>query len=152
MGNMSNVKLVDTGVGIQEDEHRKNTNSLVDILNANWKDWSPTVAYVGTTVPLKSSIAKYTQIGSTVFFDYMQTGGANTGVTVIDLQVPLPLTPYTGATRHVACEGILLHGATYSDPKPFIDLTTPGTGVHCGAFAVTTSAYAIYISGRYEVA
>jgi len=151
MGNMSNVKRVTTGLGIQEDEHRKNTNSLVDILNADWQEWSPTVAYVGTTVPLKSSIARYTQIGTRVFFDYMQTGGANTGVTVTDLQVPLPVSP-TGSIRHVACEGILLHGATYSDPKPFIDLATPDTGVHCGAFAVTTSAYAIYISGHYEVA
>jgi len=152
---MANVKRVATGItayGIEEGEHRNNTNTLVDILNATWQNWVPSVAYVGTTLPLASRVCKYTQIGSRVFFDIMQTGGVNTGVSVTDIQFSLPLTPLTGSNRQIACDGITQILGTYANPMALIDLATPSTGVHCANMGTLgTGAYQIYIAGCYEV-
>jgi hypothetical protein len=151
---MGNIKRVTTGVdnyGHVENEHRKNTNSLVDILNGAWQDWTPSVAYVGTTLPLKSQIGKYIQIGSRVLFDYMQTGGVNTGVSVTELHIPLPVTPTTGTNRQVPCAGITKILGTYAYPNCFIDLATIDTGIRVTTFTLGTGAYEVYISGNYEV-
>jgi hypothetical protein len=165
MGNIPKVGLymsmADTAasnkVGFEELEHRENTNSIVDILNGTWANWSPTIAYSGTTIPLRSNIAKYIQVGSTVFFDFMQTGPGNTGVSVTDMSFTLPVEPLTGTSRYIPLSGIEYHGATYQDPMPYVDTINTGltAGKRCCRFrnflSITTSAYRIEVSGRYEV-
>lgn len=155
------VSMVDTSsgnkVGLIEQEHRNNTNSIADILNAAWSSWTPTVAYSGTTVPLKSQIGRYIQVGSTVFFDYMQTGPGNTGVSVTDISLTLPIEPKTGTSRYIPLTAIEYHGATYQDPMAYIDTIATGltAGKYCVRFrnflSITTSAYRLEVSGRYEV-
>jgi len=150
-------------VGFVELTHRQNTNQIADILNGTWANWTPTVAYTGTTVPLQSRVAKYIQIGSTVFFDFMQTGPGNTGVSVSAMNISLPIEPKTGTARYIPLPGVEYHGATYQDPMAYIDtidtgptgLTGAANAIHMLKFrnflTITTSAYRIEISGRYEV-
>lgn len=64
-------------------------NTAAGKLGAAWQDWTPT--YASITVGNGTVIAKYIQIGKTVFFDWQLTCGSTTSITN-DHTITIPVT------------------------------------------------------------
>lgn len=148
--------------GHTELESRQSSNSVADILNGAWTDWTPTVVY-GQTGPSNvgasattTTVAKYMQIGSTVFFKYQCVSGIQSGINVNAATITLPVNPKDDDTYPIVNALQLNTAATYSDVQGYIDMTT---GTEASRFIrfrkfqpqITTGTYVMYVNGMYEV-
>jgi len=152
--NMSTATANQVGYG--ELTNRNALNAVVDILDGVWADWRPTLVWTGTTVPVLTTVAKYTQVGSWVNFVYGATSAANTGVSVTGLTITLPVTPKDiNSYIPLDCHQLQTGGA-YRDAQAYIDVTTDSASERLVRFRnihpIYTNAYAMYLAGAYEVA
>ena len=148
-------------VGMEELTSREASNVITDILNADWQNWTPTLTWTGTTPLGLTTVAKYTQIGRTVFFQFQTARAATTNlITNSALTISLPVDPSTDAMSIPAEAYQLAYtGSTYTDMQGYIDTTTTGPSsiYHLIKFRNYVAriggsiAEAIYINGFYPV-
>lgn len=149
-------------VGLEEQEGRNAFNAVVNILNASWSTWSPTVTYTATgpsnvgATGSTTEVAYYKQIGATVFFKYQCVAGAQSGINCSDATITLPVTPADDNTYPIVQALMLSSGATYVDPHGYIDMTTGSATKRFIRFRdfyklIATNPYALYINGFYSV-
>jgi len=146
-----------TKVGMYELEKRKALNSVIDILNAAWLDWTPTLAWTGTGPLGATAVAKYIQMGSTVLFKYQIVSTVSSGSASSGLTISLPVTPKDDDTIPPIKGLQLVAGATYTNSQPYIDMTTSTAAERLIRFrnytaTIPGTAVAHYVQGIYQVA
>ena len=148
-------------VGMEELTSRNASNVITDILNAAWQDWTPTLTWTGT-VPLGvTTVAKYTQVGATVYFKFQSARAATTNlITNSVLTISLPVDPEEDATvPPIAGLQLKYTSASYTDPGAYIDMTAtgPAATTHLVKFRSLdpmlggSTAYGMYLNGFYQV-
>jgi hypothetical protein len=135
-------------IGIEELEGRQGLNAAIDVLNAAWISWTPTLAW--------TTVAKYTQVGRNVYFKFQTVIPTESGTATTDLTVTLPVTPAEDDT-YPALSALQLTNTTYTDPQAYIDMTTGTAASRFIKFrkyttTVAGTGVATYIQGIYQVA
>jgi hypothetical protein len=117
-----------------------------------WGAWTPTLTWATATPASLTTIARYCQIGKTVYFTvYLNSTDSN---ATTGLEITLPVTAKDNAAN-VAIAGFEIAGAagtTYYNPYPYIYQNV--SKIYFGGFITATDAQRINInlSGHYEVA
>lgn len=117
-----------------------------------WGTWSPTLVWSTATPASLSTVARYCQIGKTVFFTiYLNSTDSN---ATTNLTITLPVTAKDN-TANVAISGLEIAGAagtTYYNPIAWLWQNT--SMIYFGAFTAGTDGQRICInvSGMYEAA
>lgn len=122
------------------------------LIHQAWAAWSPTVVWAGATPASITTVARWTQIGKTVFFSiYINSTDSNacTGVTIT-----LPSTPSnTGGYPFVVARQ-MSNNATYNTVPFYISQTGAETRLITNQFVTCTDGQRVQIGmeGFYEVA
>jgi hypothetical protein len=145
-------------VGMEELEERNALNAVINVLNAEWTSYTPTLTFNQTSVAGLTTVGKYIQVGSTVFFKVQSVRAATTNlITNTTLQISLPVTPADDDSYPPVNALQLLYTSTaYQDPQAFIDMTSTAEAGRVICFRKYdpakggSMAYAMYINGFYQ--
>lgn len=145
----NNDVLINFGVSKISYCSKSGQASLSEELINKHISFEPTLTFTGTPPASITTVARYTEIGSRVFFDISLSSADGNGAT--DLQISLPKTPKdnNGVISVSAQEKV---DTTWSNPIAYID-DDSGNGIEFRNFSTATDtvAWEMIVSGNYEV-
>lgn len=115
----------------------------------NWVTWTPTLTWSGGTPSTLGTVAKYTQIGKTVFFTFSTASADSNGAT--GLTITLPITPVNIGAYQVFSAIEYKGGVGWIDVKGILAPADNKILFTNFAPCIDGADVAVIVSGQYEV-
>jgi hypothetical protein len=119
-------------------------------LTAIWQAWTPTLTWTGGTPAGLTTVARYCQIGRTVFFSFQTSSADSNACTNLTITLPVAFT----SAMVWSCSAIERYGvagATYAALSAYADASDDLIHFFDFRAATDAQAVAVFITGFYEV-
>jgi hypothetical protein len=128
--------------------HHSDVAEVAKSLTNTWNTWTPTLTWTTGTPSSITTIARYTIIGNTVFFNiYISSADGNAATA---LKISLPVSPKDNNSL-ISVTSQQLVDTTWANRIAYID-DDDGNGIQFRDFATCTDnlAVAVIVTGQYE--